>query len=72
MGNDLDCFKSSFKPPAESVIETRQAKVLIIGDISVGKTTLINCVKSGQSQRDKRYNATVGVDLKTKNMTVND
>ena len=72
MGNHFDCFKSTFKPPQESVTETRQAKVLIIGDISVGKTTLINCLKSGQSQRDKPYSNTVGFDLKTKNLTVND
>ena len=72
MGNAGDCFKTSFQsPPPQPDMETRQAKVLIIGDISVGKTTLINCLQSGQTQRDKRYNNTVGFNLKTKNLIVN-
>ena len=64
MGNIENCFKSSFEPNREEAFtETRQAKVLIIGDISVGKTTLINCLKSGQSQREKPYSNTVGFDM---------
>lgn len=44
------------------------AKVVLLGDINVGKTTLINQFTTGSAGNSS---ATIGTDFKTKQMTVN-
>ena len=52
--------------------EIRECTVLVVGNIAVGKTTLINCLISKQKQNDQVTERTNTVDTKSKTMQVRD
>ena len=41
--------KSSTKDDSDSLLQLRRSKILVAGDATVGKTSLIECLISGES-----------------------
>ena len=47
----------------EKAKNCKRAQILIIGDIAVGKTSLIKCFVSKRTQRNANNRATVGFEM---------
>ena len=64
--------KQEQEPQASQAKPAKRAQVLIIGDIAVGKTSLIKCFVSQNTQRTGNTRATIGCEIHERELQLGD
>ena len=65
------CPKKEDNGDIPQTSKVRDCTILVVGDVNVGKTTLINCFRTEKSQSEEPPNRTLTVEQTDKKVTIN-